>query len=282
MSFRVTQISDTHLSPKRPWAVPNFEAVLGHLARRRPDLVINTGDLVLDDPDDDEDIAFAYDLHQTIREPWLVIPGNHDVGDNGREPWQGQPPTEARLQAFVERWGADRFSVDIDGWRLIGCNDLLVGTGLAAEEEQEAWLRQHLHGAERVALFIHKPICLTDPGADDGLGGPLELPERGRFWEIIEGSAVRVVASGHLHRFRLGTLPGGIRAVWAPTTAFLGREREDGAVRHAGVVEYDFGADEVQVSLAVPDGIRDFDVEHLMETYGSLRYVPAELDTQAL
>ena len=115
-------------------------------------------------------------LHQQLPAPWFVIPGNHDVGDNGAEPWQDQPPTPDRLERFVERWGADRFSIDLDGWRILGANNLLVGTGLAAEEEQEDWLRQHLHGHDRVALFVHKPICLTHPVADDGLGGPLELP----------------------------------------------------------------------------------------------------------
>ncbi len=51
MTFRLTQISDTHLSAKRAWSVPNFEAVARHLADNRPNLVVNTGDIVLDDPD---------------------------------------------------------------------------------------------------------------------------------------------------------------------------------------------------------------------------------------
>jgi alkaline phosphatase D len=274
VSFRVTQISDTHLSAKRSWSVPNFEAVLRHLAADPPELVINTGDIILDDPDDDEDVAFAYDLHQQLPAPWLVIPGNHDVGDNGAEPWQDQPPTEGRLERFVERWGADRFSVDIDGWRLLGANDLLVGTGLAAEAEQDEWLRRHLAGAERVALFVHKPICLTDPLADDGPGGPLELPERLRFWSLIEGSSVRLVASGHLHRYTSGSLPGGIQTVWAPTTAFLGRERHDGAIRRPGIVELEFDGDEVRQRMVIPDGMVEFEVGAIMDAYGSLRFAP--------
>lgn len=274
MSFRLTQISDTHLSAKRAWAVPNFEAVLRHLAAAPPDLVVNTGDIVLDDPDDDEDVAYGYAQHQRLPTPWFVIPGNHDVGDNGAEPWQGQACTRERLERFVERWGADRFSVELDGWRIVGANDLLVGTGLAAEEEQEAWLRHQLHSHDRVALFIHKPICLTNVHADDGPGGPLELPARLRFWSIVQGSGVRLVASGHLHRSKPGTLPGGITTVWAPATAFLGRERHDGAVRRAGIIEYEFDGDEVRHRLVIPDGMRDFEIGEVMETYGSLRFAP--------
>jgi 3',5'-cyclic AMP phosphodiesterase CpdA len=274
VTFRLTQISDTHLSAKRAWAAPNFEAVVRHLAANPPDLIVNTGDVVLDDPDDDEDVAYAYGLHQQLPAPWLVIPGNHDVGDNGAEPWQDEPPTPARLERFVERWGADRFSIDLDGWRIIGANNLLVGTGLAAEKEQADWLRQHLHGHDRVALFVHKPICLTHPLADDGLGGPLELPARLRFWSILEGSGVRLVASGHLHRSKAGTLPGGIETVWAPATSFLGRDRADGAVRRAGIVEYEFDGDTVRYRMVIPDGMRDFEIGGIMETYGSLRFAP--------
>jgi 3',5'-cyclic AMP phosphodiesterase CpdA len=274
VSFRLTQISDTHLSAKRAWSVPNFEAVLRHLEADPPDLVVNTGDIILDDPDDQADAAFAYELHRRIPAPLLVIPGNHDVGDNGVEPWQDQPPTEARLRRFAELWGADRFSVDVDGWRLVGANNLLVGTGLRAELEHEAWLRQELAGVDRVALFLHKPICLTHPEIDDGPGGPLELPERLRFWSLVDGSPVRLVASGHLHRHAVGELPGGIRTVWAPTTSFLGSERHDGAIRRAAIVEYTFDGDEVDVQFTVPDGMQDFLVSDLMDAYGSLRYAP--------
>jgi hypothetical protein len=196
VTLRVTQISDTHLSAKRAWSVPNFEAVLRHLAADPPDLVVNTGDIILDDPDDADDAAFAHSLHEQIEAPWVAVPGNHDIGDNGVAPWQGQRPTEERLERFIRQWGADRFAVDADGWRLLGCNNLLVGTGLPAETEQEDWLREQLAGADRVALFVHKPICLTDPEVDDGAGGPLELPERLRFWSLLQGSSVRLVASG--------------------------------------------------------------------------------------
>lgn len=274
MTLRVTQISDTHLSAKRAWSVPNFEAVLRHVAADPPNLVVNTGDIILDDPDDADDAAFAHALHERIAAPWVVVPGNHDIGDNGVAPWQGQRPTEERCQRFIRQWGADRFSVDADGWRLVGCNNLLVGTGLAAEAEQEDWLRAQLAGADRVALFVHKPICLTDPEIDDGAGGPLELPERLRFWSLLRGSNVRLVASGHLHRYKAGELPGGIVTVWAPTAAFLGRDWHDGAIRNAGIVEYELDGDEIRYQLVAPEGMRDFAVSELMEAYGSLRFAP--------
>ena len=85
---------------------------------------------------------------------------------------------------------------------------------------------------------------------------------------------MRLVASGHLHRGKTGTLPGGIETVWAPATSFLGRDRHDGAVRRAGIVEYEFDGDDVRHRMVIPDGMRDFEVGEIMETYGSLRFAP--------
>ena len=48
MTFRVAQISDTHLSREKPFFVENFTIVATALAASGPDLVLNTGDMSLD------------------------------------------------------------------------------------------------------------------------------------------------------------------------------------------------------------------------------------------
>jgi len=45
MSFRVIQISDTHLSVRHDHFAANVEAVRRHVVGAAPDLVVNTGDL---------------------------------------------------------------------------------------------------------------------------------------------------------------------------------------------------------------------------------------------
>ena len=50
--IRVAQISDTHLSHRRSYAVPNVESILRAIAEDEPDFVVHTGDIVADDPDD--------------------------------------------------------------------------------------------------------------------------------------------------------------------------------------------------------------------------------------
>ena len=44
--FRLTQISDTHLGRRFPGLIANFQALSEHIDTDRPDLVVNTGDVI--------------------------------------------------------------------------------------------------------------------------------------------------------------------------------------------------------------------------------------------
>ena len=48
MTFRIAQISDTHLSDTKPFFVDNFVRVGEALRESKPDLVLNSGDITLD------------------------------------------------------------------------------------------------------------------------------------------------------------------------------------------------------------------------------------------
>ena len=78
------QISDTHFSADRG-VPPQWPAVLDWLAAEPPDLLVHTGDIVYEDPDDDVDRAFAKSLLDQAPVPYVVIPGNHDIGFFGDE-----------------------------------------------------------------------------------------------------------------------------------------------------------------------------------------------------
>jgi 3',5'-cyclic AMP phosphodiesterase CpdA len=277
-AHRVVQISDTHLSSRLPWSVTNVEAVVNWLVADPPDLVVHSGDIAFDDVDDAVERAYGYEVLSRIPAPLAVIPGNHDVGDNGSHPWEGQSPNEERLAAYCEVWGSDRFSIELGAWRLIGINNLLCGTGMAAEAEQEEWLTGHLGAAaeraQPVALFMHKPLCFTDPREDDGPGATLEGDGRARLMAILEAQPVTMLASGHLHRYHAADLPDGTATVWSPSLAFLGRPSPVGT-RRLGVVEHRFDDDgSWSHELVVPPGVHDVLIEHLFRHYPSLRYVP--------
>jgi alkaline phosphatase D len=220
---RVVQITDTHLSPR--FGVPAEWAGLAEwLDENPPDLVVNTGDIVYEDPDDDADRDFARRLHDELAPPLVVIPGNHDIGFYGED---AERPR--RLEAFRDTWSGDRFVVDLAGWRLVGANAYLLGT-----PEHDEWLADAVHVEEPVLLFVHQPV--DDPSGDEWV----MPPEPGAAFErAIAGAGVRLVACGHRHR---STMFGG--ALWAPSLTLMGdTERADGADPRPGFVEFVFSSD---------------------------------------
>src|SRR5262245_45508369 len=146
--FRLTQISDTHLSRATRFAslTDNFHHVSAHIDATRPDLVINSGDVSWDGPSSRSDMEFAEELHAALPVDCRYLPGNHDIGDNPTA--VGTPPTqpadEEHCDAFRAIVGEDRWSFEAAGWRFIGLNSLIMNTGLDSEAEQFDWLASQL------------------------------------------------------------------------------------------------------------------------------------------
>jgi 3',5'-cyclic AMP phosphodiesterase CpdA len=115
--FRLTQISDTHLTRRLPALTDNFHRVGEYIDATRPDLVVNSGDLAFDGPTSRDDLEFARTLHGALPVPCRYLPGNHDIGDNptkvGAAP--SQPATEADRQVFLSIFGEDRFRFEAAG-----------------------------------------------------------------------------------------------------------------------------------------------------------------------
>ena len=107
--FRLTQISDTHLSRADHFArlTDNFHRVSEHIDATRPDLVVNTGDISLDGPTSRSDLEFAKELHDALPVACRYLPGNHDVGDNptaiGAAPTHMANEKERRIHRRVWR-----------------------------------------------------------------------------------------------------------------------------------------------------------------------------------
>src|SRR5258708_36198834 len=69
--FRLTQISDSHLSRRYPTFAKNFHRVSEHIDTTRPDLVVNSGDLGFDGPEHQDDLEFAKAEHDAL--PWAAV-----------------------------------------------------------------------------------------------------------------------------------------------------------------------------------------------------------------
>jgi len=232
---RIVQVTDTHFSASA--GVPaQWPPTLQWLREDPPDLVVHSGDIVFEDPDDDADRDFARELLSAVRAPLHCIPGNHDVGA-----YDDDGPRRQRVATFREAWGDDRFAVDLAGWRIIGVDAYLLG-----DADHDGWLHTVTRTPVPVLAFVHQPL-----EGDPRDGWEMPPAARRAFDLAIDGSDLRVVASGHRHvAGRLG------RAVWAPSLTLDGAP-ELGFDPRCGAVEHLIGADGRYESRVVRPWIDD-------------------------
>jgi 3',5'-cyclic AMP phosphodiesterase CpdA len=223
MTFRIAQISDTHLSDDKPFFVTNFRLVGEALRADRPDLVLNSGDISLDGASRETDLAAARALHDAIGLPTRYLAGNHDLGDSQDSPSHGEGAIDAvRRERYLAHFGSDFWSFDVPGWRLLGINAQLLGSDLAAAEEQEALVAAAAATLDqrRLALFLHKP--LFDRTADEtAITGRFVNPvPRRRLLATLGDAMPTLVACGHVHQYR-ETRVDGTAHVWGTSTGFV-------------------------------------------------------------
>lgn len=273
-SFRLTQITDTHLGAQFPDFVENFHRVCQHIDDTRPDLVVNSGDVAFDGPDHPEDLEFARAQHDALPVDCRYLPGNHDIGDNPT--LTGAPPeqlaSEANRQNFIAAFGEDRWRFDAAGWCFIGLNSLVMNTALACEAEQREWLAEQLSAAQGrpVALFIHKPLYKDSPG-DAGIADTsfryVPMPARRDLVEMLESTNLRLVACGHVHQRRDFTFRN-VRHIWAPSASFVirsNKKQEPIGIKETGLVEYVFQPDGFEVRHVRASGQINLDLFSVLE-----------------
>jgi 3',5'-cyclic AMP phosphodiesterase CpdA len=261
---RIVQVSDTHLTNQGGVTNENFERVVDYVnGELRPDLVVSSGDVALLDPDDQFDRAAAHRLHQFFDAPLFVLPGNHDVGEPGSDPWMGLRVTDERVAAFRATFGSDRFSTVAEDWTVLGIDSELLGSGLSAETEQWRWLSDELAVADGgpVLLFTHKPLWWPLPEPDEepvrDLAADVEASERLRA--LFAPGQLRAVASGHLHRYALRPRED-LLEIWAPSTAFVagtGERPLPQGLEHLGVVALDCGPGTVEARFVEVPGLEE-------------------------
>jgi len=274
---RIVVLSDIHLSPTHGFFWENWCAARAFANAASADAVIVNGDLAINGPDSDAEIAFAANALMSLRPPFIALPGNHDVGD---EP-PGQDPNQIIDADRLARWdgffGTDRGALDAGGWRLVGVNAQLFGSGLAREKAQDDWLDEELAAAAgwRIALLLHKPLFLELPTEDVVTPACITPPARARLLERLYRSDVRLIISGHLHQHRDRTLDS-LRHLWVPAVAFAAPQAHGGDSR-CGITVLDFSWDGVQVTIERPRELASHDLAAIKGygRYEFLRDMPA-------
>lgn len=276
--LRIVQVSDTHVSRRGGTTARNLSRLATFVNETlRPDLVVHTGDVVALSPDDEEDRVAALEAFGAFAAPLRFLPGNHDVGEPGAEPWMGLSVTSERVAGHVAVFGPDHFVEQIGGWTIAGMNSELLGSGLAEEEAQWAWLTRLLgEGHDRpTLLFSHRPLWPSRPAGPEGGRSVLEAA-RERLLALPGARAIRAVGSGHLHRFRRRVRPE-LLEIWGPSTAYRGRA-EDPATHfeQLGVVEWRLAGNAVDAWFRAPVDLDEremHDVPELAEGIAALAAV---------
>jgi 3',5'-cyclic AMP phosphodiesterase CpdA len=270
--FRLVQISDPHLTKRHAALTENFHRLSDHIAAKRPDLVIDSGDMAFDAPTNPGDLEFAKSLHAALPVECRYLPGNHDVGDNPTAigPKPSHPANDQRLQAYHAIFGEDRWQFEAAGWCFVGLNSLVMNSGLAREAEQFDWLASQLSAlnGKPLALFLHKPLFLNapdDPELESSAIRYVPMPARSRLVEMLAAVDCRLVASGHVHQRRDFT-HGHTRHVWAPSAGFViaDSRQELIAIKETGLVEYRFQPDAFEVRHVRAPGQVDVDLDSLL------------------
>jgi 3',5'-cyclic AMP phosphodiesterase CpdA len=257
---RIVVLSDIHLSPTHGFFWENWRLARDFADAAKPDAVIVNGDLAINGPDSDAEIAFAAAALRRLRAPVMALPGNHDVGD---EP-PGQDPDQIidadRLARWDRAFTTDRWMLDAGGWRLVGVNAQLFGSALAREHAQDQWLEAQLSAAGRpTALFLHKPLFLESPNEDVASPSCMVPAARARLLDRLDRSDVRLIVSGHLHQYRDRRF-GSRRHLWVPAVAFAGARALGGDSR-CGVTVLDFSQDDVEITIERPQGLVSHDLD---------------------
>jgi len=254
---RILQLSDAHLSPRNTLFRANVELIRRTIGDAAPDLVLATGDLSLDGADREPDLQFAAEGHRAFPGRLLALPGNHDVGSDARL-MARQPVNDERLARWQRHLGPGRGVIDLPGWRVIGLNSEVMGTGHAEEAAQAGFIRDSLAGLgdRRIALFLHRPAWLF---SQDEPYGPWAVgPEgRGALAPILDHPALRLVASGHIHLHH-EVRRGRVAHVWAPALSFYCDPSDQTGLpgsRKPGALLHRLHEDHVETVLLAPEGL---------------------------
>lgn len=274
-TFKLIQVSDTHLSRERPFFVPNWDAMVAHVNAARPDLLLNSGDIALNGENVPDDLAFAAEQHARIEVPVRAIPGNHDLGDNPSPGSHGTGISDPRRDIYRRHFGAEQWTMTAGDWYIIALNAQLMGSDLPAEAAQWTFLEQAfaMAGDRPVALFLHKPLFRDAPDETHEAAGRYVLRgPRAQLLGLARHANLKLIACGHVHQHRMFE-HNGVRHVWAPSTAFILPDDLQPRIgtKEVGLVEYVFDGADVDVRFVTPEGAQHLNIVDVPGAYGDIR-----------
>lgn len=215
---KILQITDIHLSPDDDLANENWGRAVAQAHEGNYDLIVITGDIVKNGPDDIGYLEYAKWKINQLPGQWKCIPGDHDIGGappmpelRSSVPWlKDYAFTEDRLNHFKSLFDENYWFMDLGSWRLIGIYDSLFCSDSVQEAEQWCFLEEAIKVEDNrpIALFMHKPPCLY--GLRDTSSSTKMIPPEAlrKLRKMIANTSVKLIACGHLHESRTITSEG--------------------------------------------------------------------------
>lgn len=217
----IAHLSDTHFLAE---GAPLHESVdtVGHLRRALQrleesempvDAIVHTGDIA--DLGELDAYRRVRDVVEPVAErlgcPIVWVAGNHDRRGPLREGLLGEAPTEEPLDSVM----------DVRGLRLVALDTSVPGAGHGdLDPAQLEWLREALAepAPQGTLLAMHHPPVPTTVRVLE----PFQLRAPEALAEVLAGTDVRAVLSGHFHYSVHGSIAG-IPVSVVPATSYTVR-----------------------------------------------------------
>lgn len=270
-TLHIVQISDPHLSHRRPFFHHNWELLVDLLAREDHDLVVCTGDMTIDGSHSEDELAFAAEQFRRIKGKVLFVPGNHDIGNSSPDVRGGESViTPLRRDAYIRHFGPDFWMHDVGAsWRLLGVNSMLFGSGMPAEKEQEDLIRAaaDCNDGRQLMVFQHKPLYMRSAAEATPTQSALYSEHRTRLRTLLSPVGRAIVASGHIHDYKTDHWEN-LEQIWAPSTAFVidrdGLVHPQYGVRRVGYLRHRLDGKHYHHEFVEPYGFINVDIGNWM------------------
>ncbi len=171
-----------------------FGRAIAQVNELKPDFVVLSGDFI--QWRSDTVALAAFDSLRTLFAPDIsvyYVPGNHDVGNDALA-WE--------VEAFVKRYGHDRFVHKAGDYTVVGYNSSVVKAQTAAEPAEYAWLEEQLSHADSgkpLIVVAHIPMYINTPDeAETYENLPPQMREK--YIALFEKYGVDTYLAGHLHK----------------------------------------------------------------------------------
>jgi 3',5'-cyclic AMP phosphodiesterase CpdA len=205
-----------------------YRKLLSMAMERKPDLIMNTGDLIAT-PGNLDDWAKFWEMSKMVTMPYFLTVGNHDVHPK-------VPGSEKIYKEQVDLPGNELFYSFTAGNSLFVVLDSYIDDQeKKIIDEQYKWLEGVLAGSSQrhKFVFLHHPLY-PEKGRGKHYGNSLDRypPERDALQALFVKYKVDAVFAGHEHYYLRKTFDGIIHVITGGGGAPVYGKDEDGGFYH--------------------------------------------------